>query len=174
MPDQLDFDAFEMLRVLERHEVEYVVIGGLAAVLHGSPTYTSDADICPRRTRANLERLARALTDLDARIRTSAEPEGLPFARDAEFLERMAMVNMVTRAGSLDISFAPAAFAGYDDLARNALDLEIEGVHVKVASLHDVIMSKETANRLKDQAALPYLYALEEEIAEQERERRGR
>lgn len=159
-----------MLRVLAQHNVEYVLIGGLAAVLHGSPTFTNDADICPRRDRPNLERLAAALTEMHARIRTDAEPDGLVFACDAEFLARMKMVNMQTEYGWFDVSFEPGGFErGYDELAPNAVEYPVEDFSVKVASLHDVIRSKEAANRDKDRAALPYLYALEDEIAAAER-----
>lgn len=75
-----------MLRVLEHHGVHYVVIGGLAATLHGSPLRTGDADICPARDRANLTRLADALVAMGARIRTADTPGGHPFACDAAML----------------------------------------------------------------------------------------
>ncbi len=86
MPDPLDP---ETLFRLAEHEVDYVLIGGLAANLHGSPVITNDADITPRKVAKNLERLAAALRDLDARIRSVSEPGGLPFVCDASFLDRM-------------------------------------------------------------------------------------
>jgi hypothetical protein len=172
-PELPRFNAVEMLRTLHRHDVEYVLIGGLAAVLHGSPTFTNDADICPRRTHENLMRLAAALRDMNARIRTDAEPDGLDFARDAEFLERMKMLNTQTDYGWFDISFEPGGFpGGYEELAPHAIEYPVDDFVVRVASLHDVIASKEAANRTKDQAMLPHLYALEDEIAAIERERR--
>ena len=64
----------------------YVLIGGLAAVFHGSPFPTEDADITPQNDRPNLTRLAAALRELNAKIRTEAFPEGLPFACDADEL----------------------------------------------------------------------------------------
>jgi hypothetical protein len=172
--DAGEFQPIETLRVLERHEVSYVLIGGLAAVLYGSPTYTNDADICPDRARTNLERLTAALRDLRARVRTDAEPDAIPFACDAEFLERMAMVNLVTTFGWLDVSFTPGGFPrGYSELIQHAVVFEVEDFKVRVAALRDVIASKEAANRTKDHAMLPHLYALEEEIAAVEREQRG-
>jgi hypothetical protein len=165
-------DPETLFSTLHRHEVEYVLIGGLAANLHGSPVVTNDADITPRRDRDNLTRLAAALRELDARVRTTAEPDGLPFACDPEFLELMKMVNLQTRAGAFDITFEPAAFPGYELLASHAVVMTVFGIPVKVAALRDIIQSKQTANRLKDQAALPHLYALEDEIAAQEREQR--
>ena len=160
--------ARELLATLEAHGVDYVVIGGLAAVLHGSPTVTGDADICPERSNANLARLADALREMHAKIRTSAEPDGLEFARDAAFLSRMKMVNLTTDYGNFDLSFEPAGFTGYDELAEHAVSVPIGPAHVRVASLADVIRSKETADRPKDRATLPILYALQDEIAKRE------
>lgn len=79
-------DANVMFACLERHGVRFVLIGGLAAVLHGSPLPTLDANICPSRDADNLTRLASALDELDARIRSADAPEGVPFPRDAAFL----------------------------------------------------------------------------------------
>jgi hypothetical protein len=158
------FLPLEMLRTLSQHGVDFVLIGGYAAVLHGSTLFTNDADICPDPHPDNLDRLADALKEMDARIRTHAEPEGVKFAADRHFLARMAMVNLVTRYGDFDISFRPAASDGYQDLARNAVVYDLDGLQVKVASLDDVIRSKETANRPKDQRGLPILYALRDEI----------
>lgn len=149
---------------LDRHGVQYVLIGGLAAVLHGSPLPTIDADICPAQGRDNLERLARALDELDACVRTADAAEGVPFPRDAMFLSRVALLNLVTRAGDLDISFTPAGTSGYADLATHASAVTLQGISVSVASLEDVIRSKEAANRPKDQRALPMLRQLLEEI----------
>ena len=157
-----------LYEVLARNDVAYVLIGGLAAILHGAPTITNDADICPRRDRENLQRLAVALRELHARIRTASEPDGVPLACDAEFFEQMAMVNMVTDAGQFDLSLVPAGTDGYDDLIQRAVMFDLEGVRVPVASLADVILSKETANRAKDHAVLPVLYALADEIAARE------
>ena len=97
--------ADELFACLDRHGVQYVLIGGLAAVLHGSPLPTLDADICPSRTPENLGRLAAALDELDARIRTLDTAEGVRFPHDAVFLARVELLNLVTRAGDLDLSF---------------------------------------------------------------------
>ncbi len=78
--------ADEIFACLDRHSVRYVLIGGLAAVLHGSPLTTLDADICPDREAGNLERLAAALQEMDARIRTPDSETGVPFPRAAGFL----------------------------------------------------------------------------------------
>jgi hypothetical protein len=162
------FEPDKLLAVLERHAVDYVLIGGLAATLYGSSSVTTDTDVCPARTSENLVRLADALREMDARVRTDAEPEGLPFACDAAFLSRMRVVNLVTKYGAFDISFEPAGFAGYEDLISDARQFSIDKITITVASLADVIYSKETANREKDRTHLPILYALQDEIAKRE------
>jgi hypothetical protein len=155
----------ELFDVLARHRVDYVLIGGLAATLHGSSALTNDADICPDPSPENRERLAAALRDMRARVRTEADPDGVPFSVDADFLRRTQLVNLTTRFGDFDIAFQPAGSQGYEDLVRRAVELDIDGTFVRVASLADIIRSKETANRPKDRATLPILYALEDEIA---------
>jgi hypothetical protein len=151
--------------MLARHHVDYVLIGGLAATLHGSSALTNDADICPDPSPENLERLAAALREMEARIRSDREPEGVPLSADADFLRRMGFLNLTTRFGDFDIAFQPAGNQGYDELARRATEIAVDGTVVPVASLADIIRSKETANRPKDRATLPILYALQDEIA---------
>lgn len=102
-----EFNAIELLRALESHGVEYVLIGGFAAVAHGSPFLTQDLDITPEASRANLARLSDTLGDLHARVRTADEPSGLPFAHDAASLAAASTWNLVTDHGDMDIAFVP-------------------------------------------------------------------
>jgi hypothetical protein len=157
-----------ILRVLQSREVHYVLVGGLAASLHGSPHVTTDVDIAPSRDRSNLERLARALEEMDARVRAEGEPEGLPFDRSAAMLARVSILNLTTRYGDLDVTFEPAGTRGYDDLRRHAVEITIRGTRVPVASLADVIRSKEAAGREKDRLTLPALRRLLERLREEE------
>ncbi len=154
------FRPEEMFRTLEAHGVRYLLIGGLAATLHGSPLRTGDADICPAKDAANLERLARALEAMDARIRAPDAEAGVRFACDARFLAGVELLNLTTRFGDLDIAFRPAGTGGYDDLLQGAERYDLEGLVVPVASLPDVIRSKKAANRPKDHAALDTLQEL--------------
>ncbi len=163
----MSFDPTEIVRVLEAHEVRYVLIGGMAATVHGADYVTGDVDITPATDADNLTRLSSALDVLNARIRISDEPEGLPFAHDASSLASVAVWNLVTRAGDLDISFVPSGTQGYGDLRRDAVTLLIHGVAVPVASLADVVRSKEAAGRDKDRLALPMLRRL---LAERQRD----
>jgi hypothetical protein len=153
----VELDLARLFEVLDRHQVLYVLIGGLAAVYHGSPFPTEDADITPWTDRANLGRLAVALRELNARVRTQSEPRGLPFACDADSLAAAHTWNLSTDAGDLDVAFEPAGTRGYPDLRRDAAPVQLYGVTVRVASLSDVIRSKQAANRPKDQRVLPTL-----------------
>lgn len=134
-----------------------MVIGAFAALSHGSPFPTEDVDITPETSRENLVRLSKALHALEARIRTDAVEGGLPFDDDAESLAAGTVWNLTTTFGDLDISFRPSGTSGYLDLARDAVGVEMAGVVVPVASLADVIRSKQAANRAKDQRVLPVL-----------------
>jgi hypothetical protein len=168
-PAERRFRPRELLEVLERHDVAYVLIGAFAAVIHGSPLATNDVDICPAADADNLERLAAALADLDARIATPDDPDGVPFPHDPEFIGRVEIWNLVTVHGRLDISFRPSGTDGYRDLRRHATNVDIgDGLVVSVASLVDVIRSKEAAGRDKDRRALPVLRQLLERIDEAE------
>lgn len=153
----MELDLERLLATLARHRVAFVLIGGLAAVFHGSPFPTEDADITPDTSERNLIRLASALQELNARIRTEADPDGLLFACDATGLAAAQTWNLTTDAGDLDISFRPSGTQGYQDLRRDAEAAEIYDVTVEVASLADVIRSKQAANRPKDQRVLPTL-----------------
>lgn len=160
MAERGAFDPQAILRALERHGVEYVLIGGLAATLHGSTYVTTDVDITPSTTKANLERLARALEELDARVRAPGETSGLAFDRSAAALARTSILNLTTRHGDLDIAFVPAGTRGFEDLRRHAIEITIQETRVVIAALEDVIRSKEAAGREKDRATLPHLRRL--------------
>ena len=147
------------------HDVGFVVIGGYASVLHGSALFTYDADVCPARDPENLTRLCAALAEMDARLRVVDEPDGVPFSCSDQFLAQMTMLNLTTRFGDFDLSLRPAGVGGYEDLIERAVAFDVGGFVVQVASLDDIIESKEAADRAKDRASLPQLYALRDEIA---------
>lgn len=146
-----------ILAALRRHGVRFVMIGGLAAALHGSPFPTEDLDITPASDPDNLARLSAALTDLGARIRVDGDLAGLAFAHDAESLAAAMTWNLTTVHGDLDIALVPSGTTGYADLVRSAESIEAWDGLVAVASLADVIRSKQAANRPKDQRVLPVL-----------------
>ena len=155
-----EFDPERVLETLVRHDVGFVVIGGLAGSLYGSPHVTFDVDVTPDPSAENLHRLAAALRELDARIRTEGVEGGLRFDCTGEFLDKVDMLNLVTSAGDVDLAMRPAGTGGYAPLAESSIVLDIRGTLFKVASLEDVIRSKEAADRPKDRLTLPALRAL--------------
>lgn len=146
--------------MLNEHDVAFVVIGGVAARLHGTGHATVDIDVCPSRTKDNLTRLATALRALGARLRVEGDPEGVAFDPHADLLANVTTMTLITRHGPLDLCFIPAGFAsGYDELALRAITVHHANVDIPVASLEDVVESKRTAGRPKDITALPALEA---------------
>jgi hypothetical protein len=157
------FDPVHILWRLQVHGVQFVLVGGLAAKAHGSPTLTVDIDICYARDRANLERLAAALGELGSVLRGA--PLGMPFSPDRRTLERGDTFTFTTNHGDLDILGTPAGTTGFDDLAANADTAELdEGLLVQVASIDDLIRMKRAAGRPKDRVELEILGALRDEI----------
>jgi predicted nucleotidyltransferase len=159
----------KILDVLTKHDVRFVVIGAIAAIAQGYPLTTQDIDITPAGDPDNLERLAAALRELDARLRVPDDEAGVPFPIDAEMLGNADMWTLRTPFGDLDVSYVPSGTSGYGDLRRAARLETIEGVEVLIASLADIIRSKEAAGRVKDQAQLPALRRTLELIRERER-----
>ncbi len=153
----IEFDPGALLAVLVANDVRFVLIGGLAALAHGSPFPTEDVDITPDAEPGNLGRLSAALTELDAKIRSDSIDQGMPFDHDAASLAGVATLNLTTKFGDLDLSLTPSGTRGYRDLATDAQDIEAFGIVVSIASLADVVRSKQAANRPKDQRVLPAL-----------------
>jgi translation elongation factor EF-1beta len=151
--------ATAILEVLNRHAVRYVVIGAFAAIAQQAPIApTRDIDITPDDNTANLDKLSSALSELNARIRTT-EPEGIPFDHDAASLRRADLWNLVCSYGEFNIAFQPAGIdGGYRELSVRSHRVRVEDVEVDVADLADVIRSKEAAGRPKDLRVLPALY----------------
>ena len=153
-----------IIEVLESHEVDYVVIGGIGARIWGSPRTTDDLDICPAGTRENRRRLAAALGALGARFHPPGlEQEGFepPAGWDERSFDSRVPVAVTTDLGWLDIWFVPDRTRGYDDLIVAASEARIGERSVKVAALEDIIRSKAATGRNKDLAALDHLRELE-------------
>ncbi len=160
-----EFDPERLLRALVDHRVEFCVIGAVAAWLQGSPTVTLDLDVMPRRDLDNAERLAGALNVLAARPRGHPAPVEL---EGADFLGWQAQ-SFDTSAGPIDIVPQAAAIGGFEEVA--AVDLRLGELSVRVATLDEVIASKEELGRAKDRAALPALYATRDALERSKEER---
>jgi hypothetical protein len=172
VPNPAPLDPEQLIKVLAKHRVHFVLIGALAARLQGFPRLTADADITPARDRDNLHRLAAALRELDARVFTEAVPEGLEFDCSAQTLSRAEMWNLVTVAGRVDLAFMPSGTTGYEDLVQGALRFEVYGVELLAASLEDIIRSKEAADRPQDRQDVLVMREIQRRAGVTQRRRR--
>lgn len=167
-PDGPPHDLPHLIEVLNRHEVEYLIVGGAAAYAYGAERPTDDADCVVRRERANLDRLANALRELHARLRvgrmTDAEARTLPIQIDGTALELAGMTTWMTDAGPFDVLAGLEATDGhliaYEELASRATLLHGDGFVIRAAALEDIINAKQRADRPKDHEALPELRAI--------------
>jgi hypothetical protein len=157
------FDPERLLRTLDDHGVVYVLVGGVAARLHGSPTLTEDVDVTPERSPENLGRLATALAALDARLAVEGVAEGIDVPLDERTFTTRVMA-FSTVAGEIDVVLEPAGVGGYEHLGARAVRFRVLGFDLEVAALDDIITSKEVADRPKDRAHLQTLRQLRAEI----------
>lgn len=158
-----EFDPVRLLRSLVDHEVEFCVIGAVAAWLQGSPAVTLDLDVMPRRDLDNAERLAEALNSLGARgpgDSAKTELEG------ADFLGWRSQ-RFETEAGPVDVVPNAAAIGAFEEVAT--IELTLGDLSVRVITLDEVIASKEELGRPKDTAALPALYAARDKLRHRKR-----
>jgi hypothetical protein len=161
------FDPAAAFRTLNRHQVRYVVIGGLASEFLGAAIGTNDIDVCYERTPENMDRLAGALQDLQAELRVAGVDEELPFILDGRTLAAGDSFSFRSDAGDLDVLGTPSGTGGFRDLDADATAYDLgEGLTVRVVSLDDLIRMKEAASRAKDQAHLHVLAALKRRIEE--------
>ncbi len=144
-----------------RH-VDFVLIGGLAAQIHGSPSLTRDVDICFDLDRGNLNRLAKALEELAA-IRRGL-PDAVHAPIDARALRAGDIFTLRTRYGDLDLLAHPEPGLDFTSLVERSITAELLGVRIKVAGLEDLMAMKRAAGRPKDRIELEILGALREEL----------
>jgi hypothetical protein len=159
----IELDPERLLRTLVEHEVEFCVIGAVAAWLQGNPTVTLDVDVMPRRDLDNAERLATTLNALGARPAGHDEPVEL---EGADFLGWRTQ-RFETGAGPLGVVPHAAAIGAFEDVAT--IELTLGDLAIRVITIDDVIASKEELGRPKDTAALPALYATREALRRRRR-----
>jgi hypothetical protein len=134
-------------------QVEFLIVGGVCATLHGSPRQTLDLDVCYRRTTENIRRLAAALKPLNPRPR--GFPPDLPFVFDERTIQLGSNFTLVVGGDDLDLLGEMSAIGGYEEVITRAVDMTLpNGRPVKVLSLEDLIATKEAAGRPKDLLAL--------------------
>lgn len=158
-----ELHADEILARLTTRGVDFVVIGGIAAVLHGSARNTFDLDVCFAMDKGNLEALGDVLVAIRARPR-GADPD-LPFVPDAATLRRIELLTLETTLGDFDILSRPPGAPRYDALRRAAERYDLGGFSVLVASIDDLIAMKTAAGRTKDMADVEELVVIRRERA---------
>lgn len=156
-----------LLRVLIRHQVDFIVVGGVAALLEGAPILTLDLDVLFEQTPENRTRLLAALQELKARYR---DPAGRHIEPDLAKLETMRLHLLLTDLGALDVLSTIGTGLTYQNLSGRTVDYELGDTRIRVLELAAVIETKEQANRDKDRAALP---VLRQTLAARERGRGG-
>jgi hypothetical protein len=149
-------DFQRLIDALAENRVEFVIIGAVALVLHGSPRVTQDLDICYARNPENLERLAAALAPFHPSLRGA--PPGLPFILDRRTLQAGLNFTLTGEPGDFDILGEVQGVGGYEQVAADAVPMEVYGHRVLVMSLSALQKAKRSAGRLKD---LPDLAEIE-------------
>jgi hypothetical protein len=142
-------DAERILRALAEHEVEYVLIGGLAVQTHGHVRTTNDADLIPAPEPANLERLAAALRSLDARVLNEGEEDT---EIDAKMLPRATIWQFVSRDGAIDVMPEAPGGRPYKELSEGAMHVQLGELDIPVVGLDDLIRMKLARGRPVDLA----------------------
>jgi hypothetical protein len=143
---------------LAEAQVQFVVVGGLSAVLQGAPIVTQDLDVCYARASDNLTRIASALEPFGLRLR--GLPEGVPNVFDRRALEFGTNFTLVLADGEeFDLLGEMAAIGGHEAIVGRAVDMDVAGYPIKVLALEDLIRTKRAAGRPKDLAVLPTLEA---------------
>ena len=157
-----EFQPTSALETLLEHRVRFVVIGGMAARLHGSPSITNDLDICHARDPANLQRLSDSLRQLHSRLRGA--PSDVPFLLDAETLAAGINFTFETDAGPLDCLGIPDGTKGFGELNANAVQMHFDLMTLRVACVDDLIRMKRAAGRPQDLKEIEILGALRDEL----------
>lgn len=151
-----EFD--KLLPALAQGGVEFILIGGVAGIVHGSARLTYDVDVVYARGSANLKRLADSLTPFAPYLRGA--PPGLPFTLDVATLRNGLNFTLTTRLGDLDLLGEVVGGGGYRNLLAHAFDVEAFGVRFKCVDLPTLIKLKRAAGRPKDLESLAELETL--------------
>lgn len=151
-----DFRA--LLVTLVEAEVEFILVGGLAAIAHGSARLTQDVDVVYRRTEENIERLARCIGPLHPYLRGA--PPGLPFRWDRETIERGLNFTLQTDHGDLDLLGEITGGGRYEDLVGHTRPIDVFGHRIACLELPALIRAKRAAGRPKDLETIAELEAL--------------
>jgi len=154
-------DLAQIIPPLVRARVDFILIGGMAGIMHGSARVTFDVDLVYSRTHENIERLAAALTPHDPYLRDA--PPSLPFSWDAKTIRSGLNFTLTTSLGDIDLFGEVAGGETYSDLLPHSFDVDAFAVRFKCIDLPTLIRIKEAAGRPKDREAVAELRILLEE-----------
>ncbi len=140
--------TLEILRRLNQHEVEYVLVGGMAGVLHGSSLVTEDVDVCAPFNPANLARIVSALGDLNPRHRMN--PNHPLVALDVDQLAGFKNLYLITDLGQIDLLSEITGLGAYGEVSQHAFDANLRGLSCKVLDIDTLIRARRAVGRPKD------------------------
>jgi predicted nucleotidyltransferase len=147
-------DFLALLRTLVEHGVDFIIVGGVSAVLHGAPVTTFDLDLVHSRTPENVARLLSALHELDAHYRGQGDRRLTP---GPAHLASLGHQLLMTRFGPLDLLGTIGTDHSYEDLIEHTTELSVIGLHLRVLNLETLIQVKEEVGHEKDKAVVPIL-----------------
>src|ERR1700741_3414727 len=156
-------DFERILTALRSANVSFIIIGGVAATVHGSARLTSDVDIVYERSRANIGRLVEALAPLSPDLRGA--PPGLPFRFDEETVRRGLNFTLTTDSGAIDVLGEIAGIGDYDAVQAVSEDVSLYSANYRCINLDALIISKRAAGRPKDLEAVAELELIRDERA---------
>jgi hypothetical protein len=139
-------------------DVDFIVIGGVAATIHGSARVTYDLDVCYSRTAGNLRRLSKALAPFHRRPR--GIPLDLPFVWDEVTLRNGTIFTLQTDIGEIDLLAEVVSLGTFDELKHHSIQVDAFERQIATLDLPALIQSKKAAGREKDLAAIPELESL--------------
>lgn len=151
-----ELDLRGLVAALQAHDVDYVVIGGVAVAAHGFIRGTEDLDIVPDPDHENLMRLSTALVKLDAALPRAGGRSFVP-AQDETHLRRGRSLTLETRLGGLDVVQRLPGLPGYGELREHAIETEMLGVPVRICSLTQLRAMKAARGSAQDLADLERL-----------------
>jgi predicted nucleotidyltransferase len=154
-------EYLELLHRLSSFDVQFILVGGVAGVVHGSARLTEDVDVVYQRSPENIDRLVAALDDLSPYPRGA--PPGLPFLWDAETVARGLNFTLTTPLGSIDLLGEITGGGGYEDLVHDSIEITLSGRKLRCLGLKRLIEVKAAAGRPKDFEAIAELKAIQEE-----------
>ena len=159
--------TLDILKRLNKHQVKYVLVGGMACVIHGSQVVTQDVDICTPFDLENLSGLCAALVDVHPRFRMTKDLQPLP--QTPEELKDFKNLYLLTDLGQLDVLSEIAGIGKYPEVRQRAIQVDLAGMPVWVLDLDTLILAKKAMNTPKDRQVVIELSAIRERLQSEDK-----